>query len=158
MPRREGRGGGLGPGRSACSDPFDDRTGPEPPTAAHRDQPVATFAAFEFVQRRSDESGAGRSGRVPECDRAAVRVHFGRIRARPEKRVVKAEELKDLLGPPKFINEMAERTDISGVATGLAWTAAGGDILFIEASKMLGKGGLTLTGQLGDVMKTHEAC
>lgn len=83
MPRREGRGGGLGPGRNACSDPFDDRT-----------------------------------GRVPECDRAAVRVHFGRIRARPEKRVVKAEQLKDLLG----------------------------------------KGGLTLTGQLGDVMKAHEAC
>ena len=48
---------------------------------------------------------------------------------------------------------MAERTDVSGVATGLAWTAVGGDILFIEATKMPGKGGMTLTGQLGDVMK-----
>jgi ATP-dependent Lon protease len=48
---------------------------------------------------------------------------------------------------------MAERTDVSGVATGLAWTSSGGSILFIEATKMPGKGGLTLTGQLGDVMK-----
>jgi ATP-dependent Lon protease len=48
---------------------------------------------------------------------------------------------------------VAERTEVPGVATGLAWTAAGGDLLFIEATKMAGKGGMTLTGQLGDVMK-----
>ena len=70
-----------------------------------------------------------------------------------ENHVVNAPQLETILGPEKFINEMAERTDVSGVATGLAWTAAGGDILFIEATKMPGKGGLTLTGQLGDVMK-----
>jgi ATP-dependent Lon protease len=58
-----------------------------------------------------------------------------------------------MLGPEKFYNETAERTEIAGVATGLAWTAAGGDILFIEATRMAGKGSLTLTGQLGDVMK-----
>ena len=58
-----------------------------------------------------------------------------------------------MLGPEKFWNETAERTEIPGVATGLAWTAAGGDILFIEATRMTGKGALTLTGQLGDVMK-----
>lgn len=69
------------------------------------------------------------------------------------KRLIAVADLETILGPPKFINEMAERTDISGVATGLAWTAVGGDILFIEATKMPGKGGLTLTGQLGDVMK-----
>jgi ATP-dependent Lon protease len=69
------------------------------------------------------------------------------------KRIITLPDLEVILGPPKFINEMAERTDISGVATGLAWTAVGGDILFIEATKMPGKGGLTLTGQLGDVMK-----
>jgi len=69
------------------------------------------------------------------------------------KQTIQASNLETILGPPKFINEMAERTDISGVATGLAWTAVGGDILFIEATKMPGKGGLTLTGQLGDVMK-----
>jgi len=59
----------------------------------------------------------------------------------------------DYLGAPRFHSELAERTTKPGVVTGLAWTAAGGDILFIESSKMKGKGRLTLTGQLGDVMK-----
>jgi ATP-dependent Lon protease len=66
---------------------------------------------------------------------------------------VTAESIGDLLGPQKYYSEAAERTEIPGVATGLAWTAAGGDILFIEASGMTGKGSLILTGQLGDVMK-----
>jgi ATP-dependent Lon protease len=66
---------------------------------------------------------------------------------------VTAESVADLLGPQKYYSEAAERTEIAGVATGLAWTAAGGDILFIEASGMTGKGTLILTGQLGDVMK-----
>jgi len=66
---------------------------------------------------------------------------------------VTAENIGDLLGPQKYYSEAAERTEIPGVATGLAWTAAGGDILFIEASGMTGKGSLILTGQLGDVMK-----
>ena len=57
------------------------------------------------------------------------------------------------LGPQKFYSEAAERTEIPGVATGLAWTPTGGDILFIEATRMPGKGSLILTGQLGDVMK-----
>jgi hypothetical protein len=59
-----------------------------------------------------------------------------------------------MLGAPKFLDEeMEERTKDPGVAIGLAWTAAGGEVLFIEASKMAGAGSLTLTGQLGDVMK-----
>ena len=57
------------------------------------------------------------------------------------------------LGAPRFYAEMAERMKKAGVVIGLAWTSVGGDILFIEASKMPGKGGLTLTGKLGDVMK-----
>ena len=61
--------------------------------------------------------------------------------------------MKEILGPEMFYSEVAERTEVPGVATGLAWTAAGGDLLFIEATKMAGKGGMTLTGQLGDVMK-----
>jgi ATP-dependent Lon protease len=61
--------------------------------------------------------------------------------------------LADVLGPPRFENEMASRTSASGVATGLAWTPVGGDILFIEAARSPGRGGLTLTGQLGDVMR-----
>jgi ATP-dependent Lon protease len=59
----------------------------------------------------------------------------------------------DLLGPQKFYSEVAERTEVPGVATGLAWMPTGGDILFIEASLMAGKGNLILTGHLGDVMK-----
>jgi ATP-dependent Lon protease len=66
---------------------------------------------------------------------------------------VTGETVADLVGPQKYYSEAAERTEIPGVATGLAWTAAGGDILFIEASGMSGRGTLILTGQLGDVMK-----
>ena len=63
------------------------------------------------------------------------------------------ENIADLLGPQKFFSEIAERTEVPGVATGLAWMPSGGDILFIEASQMTGKGNLILTGHLGDVMK-----
>jgi ATP-dependent Lon protease len=66
---------------------------------------------------------------------------------------VTPEMLRKYLGPPKFFSEVAERTNESGVATGLAWTAAGGDIIFIESTRMSGQKGLTLTGSLGDVMK-----
>jgi ATP-dependent Lon protease len=68
--------------------------------------------------------------------------------------VVRTEEdLRRSLGPGKFTNEVAERTEDAGVATGLAWTPVGGAILFVEATRMPGKGKLILTGQLGDVMK-----
>jgi ATP-dependent Lon protease len=67
--------------------------------------------------------------------------------------VVDAAAVEKLRGPVYFYKDIAERTAVTGVATGLAWTSVGGDILFIEATKMKGKGGLTLTGSLGDVMK-----
>ncbi|MBI5126030.1 MAG: endopeptidase La, partial [Planctomycetes bacterium] len=67
--------------------------------------------------------------------------------------VIKEGTLGDLLGPIAFFKEIAERTAEPGVATGLAWTPAGGDILFIESTYMPGTGKLTLTGQLGEVMK-----
>ncbi len=70
-----------------------------------------------------------------------------------EKKVITGESIHGYLGPVKFFAEVAERTKYSGVATGLAWTPTGGDILFIESTKMRGKGSLSLTGQLGDVMK-----
>jgi len=66
---------------------------------------------------------------------------------------IDAGDLADILGPRRFENEVALRTGMPGVATGLAWTPVGGDILFIEASKVPGSGKLILTGQLGDVMK-----
>ena len=70
-----------------------------------------------------------------------------------EKKVITAESIHGYLGPIKYFSEVALRTKYSGVATGLAWTPTGGDILFIESTKMRGKGNLSLTGQLGDVMK-----
>ena len=66
---------------------------------------------------------------------------------------VKIEDLKDMLGSQRFFNDLYEKNQIPGVAVGLAWTSVGGDILFIEASLSKGKGNLTLTGNLGAVMK-----
>jgi len=66
---------------------------------------------------------------------------------------IDSDAVERILGKPKFRNEVAERTSVPGVATGLAWTPVGGDILFIETSRTKGKGRLEITGQLGDVMK-----
>ncbi|MEZ4384610.1 MAG: endopeptidase La [Nannocystaceae bacterium] len=63
------------------------------------------------------------------------------------------DEVREYLGPQKYLPEVADRTAEPGVATGLAWTPVGGEIMFVEATRMPGKGGLMLTGQLGDVMK-----
>jgi ATP-dependent Lon protease len=83
------------------------------------------------------------------CRAVAVDFASGKI----DKQSVSAERIPEILGPERYYSEVAERTEKTGVATGLAWTAAGGDLLFIECTRMAGKGGLTLTGQLGDVMK-----
>ncbi len=80
--------------------------------------------------------------------RAAMNIAEGATQV-----AVDAPDLHGILGPKKFDNEVALRTSTPGVATGLAWTPVGGDILFIEASKTPGTGKLILTGQLGDVMK-----
>jgi len=66
---------------------------------------------------------------------------------------IESTALPAILGPPRFESEVAMRTSVPGVATGLAWTPTGGDILFIEATRVPGRGKLILTGQLGDVMK-----
>jgi ATP-dependent Lon protease len=66
---------------------------------------------------------------------------------------VRASKLRDHIGLPKFSSDVLERTGVPGVATGMAWTPAGGDILFVEATMMPGQKSLVLTGQLGDVMK-----
>ncbi len=83
------------------------------------------------------------------CRRVAVRIAEGQVQQ------VRVDEgdLIELLGQAKFENEVALRAGMPGVATGLAWTPVGGDILFIEASRTAGSGRLILTGQLGDVMK-----
>jgi ATP-dependent Lon protease len=83
------------------------------------------------------------------CRGVATRIAEGR----KEPITIERDAVRDYLGPQKFFNEVALRTSLPGVATGLAWTPVGGDILFVEATKMPGNGKLQLTGQLGDVMK-----
>ncbi len=83
------------------------------------------------------------------CRGVAREVVEGKV----ESKTITPDELSKYLGSVKFFSEIAERTSRAGVATGLAWTPVGGDILFIEATKMRGKGNLILTGSLGDVMK-----
>jgi ATP-dependent Lon protease len=83
------------------------------------------------------------------CRGVAKEVAEGKI----QKKKITPEDLRTYLGPIHFFSEAAERTQEPGVSTGLAWTQAGGDILFVEATKMPGRKTLTLTGQLGDVMK-----
>ncbi len=80
---------------------------------------------------------------------AAVRIAEGAV----DYVAITAADLSAVLGGPLFENEVAVRTSVPGVATGLAWTPVGGEILFIEATRNLGKGGLMVTGQLGDVMR-----
>jgi ATP-dependent Lon protease len=83
------------------------------------------------------------------CRAVATEVAEGKT----EKVTVQTDMLHKFLGPVKFFPDVAERTSNPGVATGLAWTPTGGDIIFVEATKMNGEKGLSLTGQLGEVMK-----
>lgn len=93
---------------------------------------------------RSLEREIGRALRY-----AAVQVAEGTA----SKVAIEPKDLTVILGQPRFEGEIALRTSIPGVATGLAWTPVGGDILFIEATRVAGRGALILTGQLGDVMR-----
>jgi ATP-dependent Lon protease len=79
----------------------------------------------------------------------AVRIAEGAV----TRVTIEKDDLPAILGPRKFESEVAMRTSVPGVATGLAWTPVGGDVLFIEAARTPGSGRLILTGQLGDVMK-----
>jgi ATP-dependent Lon protease len=93
---------------------------------------------------RSLEREIGRALRY-----AAVQIAEGTA----SKVAIEPKDLTAVLGQPRFEGEIALRTSIPGVATGLAWTPVGGDILFIEATRVAGRGSLILTGQLGDVMR-----
>ena len=80
----------------------------------------------------------------------AVKIAEGDLTPR---KIESEEQVREFLGAQRYTSDVAERTEETGVATGLAWTSVGGEILFIEATKMFGSGKLQLTGQLGDVMK-----
>jgi ATP-dependent Lon protease len=113
---------------------------------------VTDEALFEIVDSYTREAGVRNLEREigSVCRAVAVKVAEGQAK---DHEVIDPKVVEEVLGPRKFVSEVAERVGEPGVATGLAWTAVGGDILFIEATQMPGKGKLTLTGQLGDVMK-----
>jgi ATP-dependent Lon protease len=121
--------------------------------AEHGMQPeqlaVSDEALLRVIAHYTREAG------VRELQRKIAEI----VRANTEKVIasgaarVEARDLEEILGPERFLHEVAERLVPAGVVTGLAWTPMGGDILFVEAELMPGNGKLTITGQLGEVMK-----
>jgi len=108
-------------------------------------------ALLNIIRHHTREAGVRNLERqiATICRRTARRIVEGRTRSVK----VTTKNLKDFLGAHEYIFDVAERTTEPGIAIGLAWTAVGGDILFIEATQMPGKGNLLLTGSLGDVMR-----
>jgi ATP-dependent Lon protease len=108
-------------------------------------------ALLEIIQKYTREAGVRNLEREigKALRHAAVRIAEGQ--SGPIS--IDANDLVPILGPPQFESELAMRTSIPGVATGLGWTPVGGDILFIEATRIPGSGRLILTGQLGEVMR-----
>ncbi len=115
---------------------------------------VVGDAALAAVARDyTREAGVRQLGREIGKIARAVALEVARAQDEKVQRVIDEGDLGKYLGKVRFFSEVAERTAVPGVATGLAWTPVGGDILFIETSRMKGKGRLEITGQLGDVMK-----
>jgi ATP-dependent Lon protease len=102
---------------------------------------------------RSYTREAGLRNLERELGRICRKVARALTEGATAKVVVTVDRVREYLGPEKFFSELAERASEPGVATGLAWTPNGGDILFVETTRMVGKKGLTLTGHLGEVMK-----
>tara|TARA_Y100000817_G_scaffold16320_1_gene12150 strand:+ start:1178 stop:3589 length:2412 start_codon:yes stop_codon:yes gene_type:complete len=105
----------------------------------------------ELVRSYTREAGVRNLER--EIANVLRKVARKKVEEKTKKTTITKTKVTDYLGAPRFHSELAERSTKPGVVTGLAWTAAGGDILFVESTLMKGKGKLTLTGQLGDVMK-----
>ncbi len=112
---------------------------------------ITDDAIFEIVDSYTREAGVRNLERSIASICRGVAVHVAKGDRTPRK--VTKEEVGEYLGPRKYIPEAQLRTRVAGVATGLAWNAFGGDVLFLEATRMPGKGNLVLTGKLGDVMK-----
>jgi ATP-dependent Lon protease len=109
-------------------------------------------AVDQIIDHYTREAGVRTLERqIASCIRGvAVKIAEGDTQPR---KIETEDNLREFLGAPRYTSEVAERTEEAGVATGLAWTSVGGEILFIEATRMFGSGKLQLTGQLGDVMK-----
>ncbi|TYP95053.1 ATP-dependent Lon protease [Fodinibius salinus] len=112
---------------------------------------ISEDAISKIIDQYTRESGVRSLEREigSVCRGIAAKIAKGE----DEPHSVEADDLQDYLGKRKYFSEVAERTKVPGVATGLAWTPYGGDILFIEASVSKGTGKIHITGQLGDVMK-----
>ena len=110
-----------------------------------------TASVKELISSYTREAGVRNLER--EVANVLRKVARDLVESKIESMKVTKKQVGDYLGAPRFYSDIAERATKPGVVTGLAWTAAGGDILFVESTKMIGKGQLTLTGQLGDVMK-----
>ncbi|MBP9663213.1 MAG: endopeptidase La [Pyrinomonadaceae bacterium] len=116
------------------------------------DQLVITDDAINLLSTRyTREAGVRQLER--SIGNLARKVALRVAEGSPEKVTISAEEVRGYLGPPKVFPEEARKELPPGVATGMAWTEMGGEVLFIEATMLPGSGGLTLTGQLGEVMK-----
>ncbi|WP_298268098.1 endopeptidase La [Geobacter sp.] len=111
----------------------------------------ATAAIYKVIGDYTREAGVRNLQRsiASVCRKVAKEITQGK----PLRETITPEVVEEFLGPRKFFNEVAAEKDRSGVVTGLAWTETGGDIIFVEATRMKGKGELILTGSLGDVMK-----
>ena len=116
---------------------------------------ITDAALLAIVRDYTREAGVRQLDREIKklCRAAALDVARSKDEDEAKPFVVDEGDLQKSLGKPKFDGEIAERTSIAGVSTGLAWTPFGGSILFIETSRMPGKGHVEITGQLGDVMK-----
>jgi ATP-dependent Lon protease len=116
---------------------------------------IDDLALRHIITDYTREAGVRQLGRELGKLSRAVALQVARHKGdeKPEPVHIVREDLDEYLGKQRFYNEVAERTAVPGVATGLAWTPVGGDILFIETSQMRGKGALKITGSLGDVMK-----
>jgi ATP-dependent Lon protease len=112
---------------------------------------VSTGAIKRIISGYTREAGVRNLEReiASVCRKTARKVAEGKRKLHR----ITSQNVESTLGPPKIFKDQVQKKDQVGVATGVAWTAAGGEILFVEAMKMTGKGGLSLTGSLGDVMK-----
>ncbi|MFN9808967.1 MAG: S16 family serine protease, partial [Deltaproteobacteria bacterium] len=110
--------------------------------------------SLELVVREyTREAGVRQLGREIGKVLRSLALEVARKKSESASITVDEATIRKVLGKPKFFAEMAEQDNAPGIAAGLAWTPVGGDILFIETTKMAGKGRIEITGQLGDVMK-----
>jgi ATP-dependent Lon protease len=117
------------------------------PGQLRMDEEALRHVALRYTREAGVRELERRIGAV--CRGVAAGVAAGKIRHRS----VSARNLAEFLGPPEYESEAAQRTSVPGVATGLAYTAYGGEIMFIEATAYPGKGNMVLTGHIGDVMR-----